>query len=122
MTARRFVIIVALAVLGVIALVQFRPNAARRRAAWTAVALFAAGAALGLAWLAWEDVTYGLFAQAFARNHALLVSLPLAAAAFGLVLRPDAVRWPLFRQAAALCAVLAVLGGVNPARGRRIRR
>ncbi|MGH7004490.1 MAG: hypothetical protein ACREIP_11130, partial [Alphaproteobacteria bacterium] len=102
----------ALALIGVLVLLQMRGGDWRRRLGWRAVIGFAALATAFLGVAAGEDRLLAANEQYSARNHPALLSLPLALAAFYAYAHPKLVRIAVLKQAVALCAVMATVSAV----------
>lgn len=99
-----------LAAIGAAALLQFGVGGARRRSlAWMIVAGLALACAAALAYAAWSGHMHGVPAQFHARNHALLLSLPLSLLALYALMRPGALHLPLLRQSVAVCGIVAAV-------------
>jgi len=102
--------VAGLAAIGGAALLQFGARGARRRnSAWIVVAAFALASGAALAYAAWSGQMDGVRAQFYARNHALLLSLPLSLLALYALIRPGALHLPLLRQSVAACGILAAV-------------
>jgi hypothetical protein len=101
--------VAGLAAIAAAALVQHGRNGERRRtAAWLIVSGFAAVALVALAYAATGHI-HGAHAQFHARNHALLLSLPLSLLALHVLVRPGALHLPLLRQSVAVCGIIAAV-------------
>ncbi len=102
--------VAGLAAIAGAALLQLGAGGARRRkSAWMLVAGLALACGAALAYAAWSGHMDAARAQFYARNHALLISLPLALLAFYVLIRPGALHLPLLRQSAAVCGILAAV-------------